>query len=685
MKTNNKKKTKKQKSKNRPIVKNKKERILVIAQEFKFAKLLSSNEKKTRDRVLKALKKWLLNCFEKGYEFKEDDFFRVWKGLFYAVWMSDKPLIQEELCENIAGILDQFPPEQIKNAALMTKAGFKMLATGWYGIDQHRIDKFMMLVRRYLRGSLRCLLRCKWSLESCNIYTEMLTAEDGLLAVKTPTYARNALSLILHFIDCFLEELAKISQGKIPDESIVCLLRPFCLLVCGGEGAAVNAARSLLNALLYQSDFGLQYAAKKQAWQKMGCPPGGPDALEMVIEDGDEENDENDEDDNKTESGPVLDPRAGKVNVELAQLPVPSALLAEELRRLADTVSRTHKACKRAKACIESFVQLSNNVYPLRIKNTDFLADLEEAALPKPLEAAKQLKDLEKRLATSADELALRGLSRKHRKRLLAKSRAGLSIVEDVVKPDEVPAESTNGDWNIEETKSDDKQKKENDTSNKKPANKKRPNKKRKLEEKTTKVENVKKVKTDKKEQTQKHSEIKMATAKMNGDSKPKQKLKKDNIKKMEVDKDKEKGKDKTQVAASKKKDNLVNKENSKNNAKTISEKKNTETQKVKEKPSQKPMKATLVVNKVKNNKNKISPKTSKSINAKLSLNTPKKVKFVLKNNGAQAPVDYYKSVRQSPNIPFDSSKQPTKTNLKPSTPSPINPFFKKKLRLAKM
>ncbi|KPJ20873.1 hypothetical protein RR48_00162 [Papilio machaon] len=61
----------------------------------------------------------------------------------------------------------------------MTKAGFKMLATGWYGIDQHRIDKFMMLVRRYLRGSLRCLLRCKWSIDSCNSYAEMLSAEDG--------------------------------------------------------------------------------------------------------------------------------------------------------------------------------------------------------------------------------------------------------------------------------------------------------------------------------------------------------------------------------------------------------------------------------------------------------------------------------------------------------------------------
>lgn len=67
MKPNNKKKDRKQKIKKKPIVKNKKEHVLVVAQEFKFARLLSGNEKRTRDRVLKALKKWLLNCFEKNY------------------------------------------------------------------------------------------------------------------------------------------------------------------------------------------------------------------------------------------------------------------------------------------------------------------------------------------------------------------------------------------------------------------------------------------------------------------------------------------------------------------------------------------------------------------------------------------------------------------------------------------
>lgn len=54
-------------------------------------------------------------------------------------------MLQEELCESIAGILDLFPVEQIKNAVLMTKTGLKVLATEWYGIDQHRMDKFMMV------------------------------------------------------------------------------------------------------------------------------------------------------------------------------------------------------------------------------------------------------------------------------------------------------------------------------------------------------------------------------------------------------------------------------------------------------------------------------------------------------------------------------------------------------------
>lgn len=67
MKIPEKTKEKKENIKKKEKIKPKKEHVLIVAQEIKFARLLSGNEKKTRDRVLNSLKKWLLNCFEKGY------------------------------------------------------------------------------------------------------------------------------------------------------------------------------------------------------------------------------------------------------------------------------------------------------------------------------------------------------------------------------------------------------------------------------------------------------------------------------------------------------------------------------------------------------------------------------------------------------------------------------------------
>lgn len=115
--------------------------------------------------------------------------------------------------------------------------------------------------------------------------------------------------------------------------------------------------------------------------------------------------------------------------------------------------------------------------------------------------------------------------------------------------------------------------------------------------------------------------------------------------------------------------------QNAKDKAKHIDIKTETDKVKTDTRKTEKPLQPKVLVNKVKNFQK------NANISPKKVLDTPKRVKFVLKNNGMQAPVDYYKSVRQSHNIPFDGTKRPVKTNLKPSTPSPINPFVKKKLR----
>lgn len=68
---------------------------------------------------------------------------RLWKGLFYCMWMSDKPLIQEELAESLSNIVHCFDSMEI--VLLYTKCTLKTLAIEWFGIDQFRLDKFQMV------------------------------------------------------------------------------------------------------------------------------------------------------------------------------------------------------------------------------------------------------------------------------------------------------------------------------------------------------------------------------------------------------------------------------------------------------------------------------------------------------------------------------------------------------------
>ena len=75
--------------------------------------------------------------------FTEADFMRLWKGLFYCMWMSDKPLVQEELAESLSKIVHCF--SSIDTALLYTKCTFKSLAAEWFGIDRYRLDKFEMV------------------------------------------------------------------------------------------------------------------------------------------------------------------------------------------------------------------------------------------------------------------------------------------------------------------------------------------------------------------------------------------------------------------------------------------------------------------------------------------------------------------------------------------------------------
>ena len=71
---------------------------------------------------------------------------RLWKGLYYCFWMSDKPLVQEELAESIGSMTVCFGMNS-SSAFLFISCFVRTMGREWVGIDRWRMDKFMMLIR----------------------------------------------------------------------------------------------------------------------------------------------------------------------------------------------------------------------------------------------------------------------------------------------------------------------------------------------------------------------------------------------------------------------------------------------------------------------------------------------------------------------------------------------------------
>lgn len=65
--------------------------------------------------------------------------------------------------------------------------------------------------------------------------------------------------------------------------------------------------------------------------------------------------------------------------------------------------------------------------------------------------------------------------------------------------------------------------------------------------------------------------------------------------------------------------------------------------------------------------------------NSIASSSAEKRVKIALKMNQSQEVTEYIRQLKQSPHLPYDSAKKPSKGVLKPNlAPSPINPFYKR-------
>ncbi|KAK4053533.1 hypothetical protein OIV83_001701 [Microbotryomycetes sp. JL201] len=244
-----------------------------------LGKFLASSEKHIRDKAVAALAKFLRGKQKRSHtpthavddvhtastddqawqqEWTPDsrlgpkEMAKLWKGVFFCFWMSDKPLVQQALATDLANLVLEVRPNLKPGQTSITRVhrfraamcylgGFWHATTReWAGLDRLRLDKFYMLVRRFVNVAFRLLEREEWDLHAITEYNQLLTGENGPLDVLNQ---RIPDSLAYHLCDISVDELEKVclsastststssssssSSSTQHDVPLVALLQPF--------------------------------------------------------------------------------------------------------------------------------------------------------------------------------------------------------------------------------------------------------------------------------------------------------------------------------------------------------------------------------------------------------------------------------------------------------------------------
>eukprot|EP01023_Acetabularia_acetabulum_P050699 TRINITY_DN5505_c0_g1_i3.p1 TRINITY_DN5505_c0_g1~~TRINITY_DN5505_c0_g1_i3.p1 ORF type:complete len:536 (-),score=78.00 TRINITY_DN5505_c0_g1_i3:2198-3805(-) len=178
----------------------------------------------------------------------ETDLNKLWKGLFYCHWHSDKAMVQAELAHRLSKIfLDLRPCE---NTQLMYfQACCFILRREWFGIDKLRMDKFLLLVRYVANSLFSYFSLVDWDENIVSKYVNFI--ESQVLLDKTVLTAKGFSSQIY---DVFVDEIVKgvlNGAGKRPrKETWSQLLTPFVkVMVTGRFSEARRVAESIFEEI----------------------------------------------------------------------------------------------------------------------------------------------------------------------------------------------------------------------------------------------------------------------------------------------------------------------------------------------------------------------------------------------------------------------------------------------------
>lgn len=132
---------------------------------------------------------------------------KLWKGLYLAMWFCDRPAPQERLAEQLGELFSGFISE--KQFGDFLAAFWSIMIREWPEIDQWRVDKFLLLMRRVLRHSLIFLKKHQYKELLVTDYLKVME-EFPLCGDKSVPYA-----LPYHLCDIYVDELETVMFGDL--------------------------------------------------------------------------------------------------------------------------------------------------------------------------------------------------------------------------------------------------------------------------------------------------------------------------------------------------------------------------------------------------------------------------------------------------------------------------------------
>ncbi|KAK9538156.1 hypothetical protein VZT92_005709 [Zoarces viviparus] len=226
--------------------------------EVQLAQRLASNEKPVRTKAVKKLRRYIhVRSHLATGGFTGDELLKLWKGLFYCLWMQDKPLLQEELSNQISTLIHSF--QDIDGQLLYLESFLQTFGREWTGIDRLRMDKFFQLVRFMFRQTFEMLKRRNWESSAIGRFLELLTAQLLQSGSGAPS------GLQFHILDLYMTELAAVGSAELTADQNLIFIEPFCKTAAKTKDRSLFSAicNSVLSTIIDQAPFAIEDLMKE--------------------------------------------------------------------------------------------------------------------------------------------------------------------------------------------------------------------------------------------------------------------------------------------------------------------------------------------------------------------------------------------------------------------------------------